>query len=60
LFVLFGAAAIAVATVQHGRFIATLPEHDRPAEYSRHWALWLSAFVSIASVFLAGYLGLTL
>lgn len=60
LFVLFGAAAIAVATVQHGRFIATLPEHDRPAEYSRHWALWLSAFVSIASVLLAGYLGLTL
>lgn len=59
-FVLFGAAAIAVATVQHGRFIATLPQHDRPAEYSRHWALWLSALVSIASLVLAGYLGLTL
>jgi len=59
-FVLVGAAAIAVATVQHGRFIATLPEHDRPAEYSRHWALWLSALVSIASILLAGYLGLTL
>jgi putative membrane protein len=59
-FVLFGAAAIAVATVQHGRFIGTLPEHDRPAEYSRHWALWLSALVSIASLLLAGYLGLTL
>src|SRR5690348_15454521 len=36
-FVLFGAVAIAVATVQHGRFIATLPVHDRPAQYSRHW-----------------------
>ncbi|HUK05961.1 MAG TPA: DUF202 domain-containing protein [Burkholderiales bacterium] len=59
-FVLIGAAAIAVATVQHGRFIATLPEHDRPAEYSRRWALWLSALVSIASIVLAGYLGLTL
>jgi putative membrane protein len=59
-FVLFGAAAIAVATVQHGRFIATLPVHDRPAQYSRHWALWLSALVSIASLLLAGYLGLTL
>jgi putative membrane protein len=58
--VLIGAAAMAVATVQHGRFIATLPEHDRPAEYSRHWALWLSALVSIASILLAGYLGLTL
>jgi len=59
-FVLFGAAAIAVATVQHGRFIATLSEYDRPAQYSRHWALWLSALVSIASLLLAGYLGLTL
>lgn len=59
-FVLFGAAAIAVATIQHGRFIVTLPAHDRPAEYSRHWALWLSALVSLASVLLAGYLALTL
>lgn len=59
-FVLFGVAAIAVAAVQHGRFIATLPAHDRPAQYSRHWSLWLSALVSIASLLLAGYLGLTL
>lgn len=59
-FVIIGAAAIAVATIQHGRFIATLPEHDRPAKYSRHWALWLSVLMSIASVLLAGYLGLTL
>jgi putative membrane protein len=59
-FVLLGAAAIAVATVQHGRFIATLPLHDRPAQYSRHWALWLSALVAVASLLLAGYLGLTL
>ena len=60
LFVLFGTAAIAVAAVQHGRFIATLPAHDRPAQYSRHWALWLSALVSVTSFLLAGYLGLTL
>lgn len=59
-FVLFGAAAIAVATVQHGRFIAALPEQDRPPRYSPHWALWLSALVSIASMVLAGYLALTL
>ena len=59
-FVLFGSAAIALATVQHGRFIATLPAHDRPAQYSRHWALWLSALVSVASLLLAAYLGLTL
>ena len=59
-FVLIGAAAIALATVQHGHFIATLPEHDRPAQYSRHWALWLSALVSVASLVLAGYLVFTL
>ena len=59
-FVLLGAAAIAVATVQHGRFIATLPVHDRPAQYSRHWALWLSALVTVTSLLLAGYLALTL
>jgi len=59
-FVLFGAFAMAAATVQHARFIAILPEHDRPAEYSRHWALWLSALVSAAGFLLAGYLGWTL
>lgn len=58
--VLFGATAMAAAAVQHGRFIATLPEHDRPAEYSRHFALWISAFVSAASFILAGYLALAL
>lgn len=60
LFVLFGAVAMAVATVQHGRFIATLPERDRPAQYSGRWAIWLSALVSGASFLLAVYLGLTL
>jgi putative membrane protein len=59
-FVLVGAVAMGVATVQHGHFIATLPEHDRPVEYSRYWALWLSALVCGASFLLAGYLGLTL
>lgn len=59
-FVLCGAAAIAVATLQHGRFIGTLPVADRPARYSRHWALWLSSLVSLASFLLAAYLVLTL
>jgi len=59
VFVVIGAAAVAVATLQHGRFIATLPVADRPASYSRHWALWLSALVSLASFLLAAYLALT-
>jgi putative membrane protein len=54
--VLLGALGIAVATVQHGRFIATLPVVDRPAEYSRFWALWLAGMLSLVSVMLALYL----
>ena len=59
LLVLLGSASMAGAAVQHGRFIATLPEHDRPAEYSRTWALWLSGLVTAASFGLAAYLALT-
>ena len=57
--VVLGALSMVVATVQHGRFIATLPEADRPAEYSRRWALWLSGLVSLASLSLAVYLAVT-
>jgi len=56
--VLLGVACIAVASVQHGRFIATLPEGSCPAPYSRSWALWLSSLVAAASVLLAVYLAL--
>lgn len=51
-----GALGIAVATVQHGRFIATLPVVDRPVEYSRFLALWLAGMLSLVSVMLALYL----
>lgn len=54
--VLLGAASIAGASLQHGRFIATLPEHDRPTHYSRAFALVLSALVAVAGVLLAAYL----
>lgn len=57
--VALGACSIAAATVQHGRFIATLPQHDHPARYSRAWALWLSGMVTVASTVLAVYLALT-
>ena len=59
-FVVVGAMSIAGATVQHSRFIATLPEIDRPASYSRVWSIWLASFVSVASFVLAAYLALTL
>jgi hypothetical protein len=56
--VALGTVSMAAATVQHGRFIATLPEVDRPAEYSRRWAIWLAGLVSVASLALAVYLAL--
>jgi putative membrane protein len=51
-----GAVSIAAASIQHGRFIATLPGTDHPAQYSRTWAIWLSGLVSAASAALAVYL----
>lgn len=59
-FVLAGALAIAAATLQHARFVATLPAIDRPASYFRSWAVWLSALVATASFLLAAYVALTL
>jgi putative membrane protein len=58
LLVVLGAVCIVVATVQHGRFIATLPPGDRPTAYSRHVALWLASVVAVACLALAGYLAL--
>ena len=54
--VVLGSVSMAVATLQHGRFIATLPEMDRPASYSRSWAVWLASFVTLVSLALAAYL----
>lgn len=56
LFVLVGAVAILIATVQHKRFVATLPPGDMPASYNRVFALVLSAVVGVLGLLLAGYL----
>ena len=58
LLVVLGSLSIAVATLQHGRFVATLPEADRPAAYSRTWAVWLAGFVTMATAALAASLAL--
>lgn len=58
LLVVLGSLSMAAATVQHGRFIRTLPHIDRPAEYSRSLAVWLAGLVSAASAALAVYLAL--
>ena len=58
-FVITGALAILVATIQHQRFIATLPLSDLPRSYSKTYALLLSFLVSLLGIGLAGYLLLT-
>lgn len=57
--VLLGSISMASAAIQHGRFVSTLPESDRPARYSPTWALWISGMLTTASVLLAAYLLLT-
>jgi putative membrane protein len=57
-FVLLGAVAIGLASLQHGRFLATLPPGDRPQAYSRAFALWISSLVAVGGLVLAGYLAL--
>lgn len=59
-FVLLGALSMAAAAVQHTRFIATLPVNDRPASYSRRWAIAMSGLLCLASLVLAVHLLLTL
>ena len=56
LFVVGGATAILFATVQHGRFITTLPGSDLPASYNRAFAVLFSALVGVLGLLLAGYL----
>ena len=56
--VALGSLSMAAAAVQHGRFVATLKEVDRPAAYSRTWAVWLAGLVTLASVALGAYLAL--
>lgn len=55
-FVAAGALAIIAASVQHARFIGTLPRRDLPSSYSKAFALVLSLFVGALGLALAGYL----
>lgn len=55
-FVLAGSLSILVATLQHRRFIATLPAQDLPASYGLSFAVILSAAVGALGLALAAYL----
>jgi inner membrane protein YidH len=56
LFVIVGAVAILVATIQHKRFVATLALADLPPSYNRTFAVLLSALVGVLGLLLAAYL----
>lgn len=56
LFVVVGAIAVLLATIQHRRFVSTLPQADLPRSYSRAFAVLLCALVGVLGLLLAAYL----
>ena len=56
LFVVAGATAILVATVQHQRFVANLSQSDLPPSYGRAFSVVLGATVGVLGLILAAYL----
>jgi putative membrane protein len=58
-FVLAGAAASLLATLQHRRFVATLPLADLPRSYSGKFGAVFGFFIGAAGIFLAVYLGVS-
>lgn len=59
LLVAAGAGVIAFATVQHARFVRTLPASDLPPSYRIGWALGFSIAFSVLGTALAIYLALS-
>lgn len=59
VFTVVGSLAICIATLQHGRFLATLLPADLPPAYSCKMAIFLSLFIAVLGFVLAGYLWLT-
>lgn len=57
-FVLAGALASLAATVQHRRFVATLPLADLPKSYSGSFGAAFGLFIGVAGLALAVYLGI--
>jgi len=58
-FVLAGALACLVATVQHRRFVAGLPQVDLPKSYSGAFGAAFGFFIGMAGLVLALYLGIS-
>jgi putative membrane protein len=58
-FVLAGTLASLVATIQHRRFIATLPLADLPRSYAGGFGVVFGFFISLAGLTLLAYLGIS-
>ena len=58
-FVVVGAIAILIATLQHHRFVATLPLSDLPRSYNRTFAVALSAVIGVLGLLLSAYLSIS-
>ena len=56
LFVVAGAMAILLATIQHRRFVSKLPKHNLPPSYNQSLAVALCSLVGIFGLLLAVYL----
>jgi len=58
-FVLAGTLASLVATIQHRRFISTLPQADLPRSYAGGFGVAFGFFISLAGLTLLAYLGIS-
>jgi putative membrane protein len=54
--VVAGSLLSLVATLQHKRYISTLPQSDLPPSYSGAFAVWFGVFLSLIGLILALYL----
>lgn len=55
-FVLLGSAGIAMGVVQFARFVRTLDELDKPADYRLGWSVVFSGLLAAIGLLLAIYL----
>lgn len=51
-----GALLITVATIQHHRYVKTLPDQDLPARYSRRLTVLFAAAIALLGLLLTAYL----
>jgi putative membrane protein len=56
ILVAIGVGMIALASLQHHRFISSLPSGDFPSSYSRSFAIYSALAVAVVGALMVGYL----